>query len=62
MPSSNGAIGGGGGGGEEWAIRPAEQSKYEAIFDSLAPDGGRLPGDRVRPVLLNSGLPQVRDG
>ncbi|VDK41758.1 unnamed protein product [Gongylonema pulchrum] len=42
-----------------WAIDPVEQSKYESIFDGLAPVDGKVSGDRVRPVLLNSGLPSA---
>uniref|UniRef100_A0A914CSE6 Uncharacterized protein n=1 Tax=Acrobeloides nanus TaxID=290746 RepID=A0A914CSE6_9BILA len=41
----------------DWDIDVAEQSKYEAIFYSLSPVNGKLTGDRVRPVLLNSQLP-----
>ncbi|MFH4978869.1 hypothetical protein AB6A40_005578 [Gnathostoma spinigerum] len=42
-----------------WGISASDQSKYEAIFDSLNPVDGKVPGDKVRPVLLNSGLPSV---
>lgn len=31
--------------------------KYDEIFDSLGPINGKLGGDQVKPVLLNSGLP-----
>lgn len=41
------------------AISGEEQRKYEAIFDSLGPFGGRLNGDQCRPVLLNSQLPKT---
>ncbi|KAG7247953.1 hypothetical protein CRUP_018599, partial [Coryphaenoides rupestris] len=34
-----------------------EKMKFDAIFDSLAPSGGFLTGDKVKPVLLNSKLP-----
>jgi epidermal growth factor receptor substrate 15 len=42
----------------EWDITPVEQTKYEAIFNSLGPIDGKLCGEKVRPVLLNSSLPQ----
>ncbi|KAK6058359.1 EF hand, partial [Cooperia oncophora] len=40
----------------EWCISAADQVKYDSIFDSLCPIDGKLPGAKVRPVLLNSGL------
>lgn len=40
----------------QWGISPTDQAKYDAIFDSLQPENGKLPGGKVRPVLLNSGL------
>uniref|UniRef100_A0A1I7XIH8 Epidermal growth factor receptor substrate 15-like 1 n=1 Tax=Heterorhabditis bacteriophora TaxID=37862 RepID=A0A1I7XIH8_HETBA len=40
----------------QWAIDVADQVKYDSIFDSLCPVDGKLPGEKVRPVLLNSGL------
>ncbi|KJH39741.1 EF hand [Dictyocaulus viviparus] len=39
-----------------WCISPADQVKYDSIFDSLCPVDNKVPGVRVRPVLLNSGL------
>lgn len=39
-----------------WAIGAEEQRKYDAIFDSLGPIGGKLSGDQCKPVLLNSQL------
>ncbi|KAK6030707.1 EF hand [Ostertagia ostertagi] len=42
--------------GTEWCINAADQVKYDSIFDSLCPIDGKLPGAKVRPVLLNSGL------
>ena len=30
-----------------WLIKDPEKSKYEGIFDSLGPVGGKLPGDKV---------------
>ncbi|XP_035994315.1 epidermal growth factor receptor substrate 15-like 1 isoform X2 [Fundulus heteroclitus] len=41
----------------DWAIRPDEKGKFEAIFESLSPVNGLLSGDKVRPVLINSKLP-----
>ncbi|MEQ2299909.1 hypothetical protein AMECASPLE_019795 [Ameca splendens] len=41
----------------DWAIRPDEKGKFEAIFESLSPVKGLLSGDKVRPVLVNSKLP-----
>lgn len=37
--------------------QPDEKGKFEAIFESLSPLNGLLPGDKVRPVLVNSKLP-----
>lgn len=37
--------------------KPEEKMKFDSIFDSLAPVGGILTGDKVKPVLLNSKLP-----
>ena len=33
-----------------WLIRDPEKSKYEGIFESLGPVGGKLPGDKVKPL------------
>uniref|UniRef100_A0A8C5GCZ0 Epidermal growth factor receptor substrate 15-like 1 n=1 Tax=Gouania willdenowi TaxID=441366 RepID=A0A8C5GCZ0_GOUWI len=41
----------------QWAIRHEEKGKFEGIFESLSPVKGLLPGEKVRPVLLNSKLP-----
>uniref|UniRef100_A0A672JS56 Epidermal growth factor receptor substrate 15-like 1 n=1 Tax=Salarias fasciatus TaxID=181472 RepID=A0A672JS56_SALFA len=41
----------------QWAIRPDEKGKFEGIFESLSPVNGLLPGEKVRPVLINSKLP-----
>lgn len=40
----------------QWIIQGEEKKKFETIFESLGPVGGKLPGDRVKPVLLNSKL------
>lgn len=44
----------------EWEITPTEYVKYEAIFNNLNPVNGKVGGDVVRPVLLNSNLPQYQ--
>uniref|UniRef100_A0A8C4ZFI0 Epidermal growth factor receptor substrate 15-like 1 n=1 Tax=Gadus morhua TaxID=8049 RepID=A0A8C4ZFI0_GADMO len=41
----------------QWAIRPDEKGKFDGIFESLLPVNGLLPGDKVKPVLINSKLP-----
>jgi hypothetical protein len=41
-------------------VSDAEQIKYATIFDSLHPIDGRLSGEQVRPVLLNSRLPSQK--
>uniref|UniRef100_A0A5S6Q8C1 Epidermal growth factor receptor substrate 15-like 1 n=1 Tax=Trichuris muris TaxID=70415 RepID=A0A5S6Q8C1_TRIMR len=40
-----------------WCIESEELKKYEDIFDSLNPVGGKLSGEQVKSVLFNSGLP-----
>ncbi|XP_068447382.1 epidermal growth factor receptor substrate 15-like 1 isoform X7 [Clinocottus analis] len=40
-----------------WAVRHEEKSKFDGIFESLAPINGLLSGEKVRPVLINSKLP-----
>jgi hypothetical protein len=40
----------------EWDINEQEQIKYASIFESLNPIDGRLTGEQVRPILLNSRL------
>uniref|UniRef100_A0A915PSJ8 Epidermal growth factor receptor substrate 15 n=1 Tax=Setaria digitata TaxID=48799 RepID=A0A915PSJ8_9BILA len=44
---------------DNWAISATDQAKYESIFDSLNPVDDKVPGNKVRPVLLNSGLPST---
>uniref|UniRef100_A0A8C5FD52 Epidermal growth factor receptor substrate 15-like 1 n=1 Tax=Gadus morhua TaxID=8049 RepID=A0A8C5FD52_GADMO len=39
------------------APRPYEKSKFDGIFESLAPVNGLLSGEKVKPVLINSKLP-----
>ncbi len=38
-------------------FQPEEKSKFDGIFESLAPVNGLLSGDKVKPVLINSKLP-----
>ncbi|XP_068563904.1 epidermal growth factor receptor substrate 15-like 1 isoform X2 [Cebidichthys violaceus] len=40
-----------------WAVRHEEKSKFDGIFESLAPVNGLLSGEKVKPVLINSKLP-----
>ncbi|TNN61735.1 Epidermal growth factor receptor substrate 15-like 1 [Liparis tanakae] len=40
-----------------WAVRHEEKSKFDVIFESLAPVNGLLSGEKVKPVLINSKLP-----
>ncbi|CAD5212309.1 unnamed protein product [Bursaphelenchus okinawaensis] len=46
----------------EWELPESEQQKYAAIFQSLNPQNGRLSGDQVKPLLLNSKLPTFKLG
>lgn len=41
----------------DWSIKPVERLKYEEIFESLQPNDGLLPGNKVRGVLMDSKLP-----
>ncbi|CAN8004596.1 unnamed protein product, partial [Ixodes hexagonus] len=45
------------GGSVDWSIKPLEHSKYVEMFNSLGPIAGKLPGSKVKPVMLNSKLP-----
>ena len=38
-------------------LKPEEKSKFDGIFESLAPVNGLLSGEKVKPVLINSKLP-----
>ncbi|XP_033108422.1 epidermal growth factor receptor substrate 15-like 1 isoform X2 [Anneissia japonica] len=42
---------------EPWAIKPDEKVNYDHTFQSLGPIDGKLSGDMVKPVLMNSKLP-----
>lgn len=41
----------------DWSVKPLEQTKYVEMFNSLGPVAGKLPGSKVKPVMLNSKLP-----
>lgn len=41
----------------QFIFQPEEKSKFDGIFESLAPVNGLLSGDKVKPVLINSKLP-----
>lgn len=41
----------------DWSVKPLEQTKYVEMFNSLGPVSGKLPGSKVKPVMLNSKLP-----
>ncbi|KAI6225133.1 hypothetical protein M3Y99_01375500 [Aphelenchoides fujianensis] len=43
--------------GADWDVSGEEQQKYGPMFDSLGPVNGKLSGDQVRQVLMNSRLP-----
>jgi hypothetical protein len=30
-----------------WVVTATDRSKYDALFDSLSPVGGKLPGNKV---------------
>ena len=38
-------------------VKPEEKRKYDALFDQLQPVEGKLPGDKVRQVMMGSKLP-----
>ncbi|XP_046445364.1 epidermal growth factor receptor substrate 15-like 1 isoform X2 [Daphnia pulex] len=40
-----------------WVVTATDRAKYDALFDSLSPVGGKLPGNKVKEVLVNSTLP-----
>uniref|UniRef100_T1IH15 Epidermal growth factor receptor substrate 15-like 1 n=1 Tax=Strigamia maritima TaxID=126957 RepID=T1IH15_STRMM len=41
---------------EDWNIKLAERLKFEQLFESLGPVNGMLPGNKVKPVMMNSKL------
>jgi len=40
-----------------WVVTATDKGKYDTLFDSLNPSNGKLPGSKVREVLMNSTLP-----
>jgi len=40
-----------------WAISAEEKAKYDEVFATLSPNGGKVSGPVVRPVLERSNLP-----
>lgn len=41
----------------DWSIKPDEKAKYEQLFESLQPENGILPGNKVKQLLMDSKLP-----
>lgn len=41
----------------DWSIKPDEKQKYQTLFNSLQPDNGCLPGNKVVGLLKDSKLP-----
>lgn len=41
----------------DWSVKPLEHTKYVEMFNSLGPLNGKLPGTKVKPVMMNSKLP-----
>ncbi|XP_055690639.1 epidermal growth factor receptor substrate 15-like 1 isoform X2 [Lutzomyia longipalpis] len=44
-------------GSVEWAMSAVDEAKYKKTFNSLHPENGLLPGNKVKGVLLESKLP-----
>lgn len=41
----------------DWSIKPDERAKYQALFNTLEPNNGVLPGNKVVGLLKDSKLP-----
>ncbi|KAJ1523908.1 hypothetical protein ONE63_010459 [Megalurothrips usitatus] len=41
----------------DWAMKDPERLKYEQLFEKLGPIRGKIPGNKVKGVLLESKLP-----
>lgn len=41
----------------DWSIKPEERQKYQTLFNSLQPENGVLPGNKVVGLLKDSKLP-----
>ena len=37
----------------------ADKQKYDSIFEQMQPEGGKVSGQKVAPVLKRSGLPNA---
>jgi epidermal growth factor receptor substrate 15 len=40
----------------DWAVKPAEKTKYDQLFDSLQPHNGMIPGNKVWELLFPNEL------
>ncbi len=45
------------GGNVNFLVKPEEKRKYDALFEQLQPVDEKLPGDKVRQVMMGSKLP-----
>ncbi|BFG04482.1 epidermal growth factor receptor substrate 15-like 1 [Drosophila madeirensis] len=52
-----GPVASGGAATGDWSISVIDRLKYEQLFQSLRPQDGMLPGDKVKGVLMESKLP-----
>ncbi|KAH8339721.1 hypothetical protein KR074_012216 [Drosophila pseudoananassae] len=52
LPASSGGVSDG-----DWSIEVIDRLKYEQLFESLNPNNGMLPGNKVKGVLMDSKLP-----
>ena len=50
------------GGNVNFLVKPEEKRKYDALFDQLQPADEKLPGDKVRQVMIGSKLPMPQLG
>lgn len=41
----------------DWSMKPEEKQKYQTLFNSLEPNNGVLPGNKVVGLLKDSKLP-----
>jgi epidermal growth factor receptor substrate 15 len=42
---------------KKWTIEPEERLRYDKMFQGLSPAGGKLSGDKARPMMMASKLP-----
>ncbi|KAH8283489.1 hypothetical protein KR018_004142 [Drosophila ironensis] len=52
VPVASGGVANG-----DWSIGVIDRLKYEQLFESLGPQNGMLPGNKVKGVLMDSKLP-----